>query len=432
MHPLSIFIIKSSMASGIFYFYYHLALRNKKFHIYNRFYLLMSLTISLVAPFVNINLLKAEQAKNIPLQSLFQFITQQQQKLQSTFYFNTDNILIVCMFSISIVFLIILGKKICWIYKIKKYSKQTPMNGFTFIETNARQAPFSFFNNLFWKNGVPVNNVFGEKIFKHELIHIKQKHTYDKLFIQLSTCVFWINPFFWLIQKELNTILEFIADEASVEEGDTETFAIMLLQTYNDGVYLNPISSFLNSSIKRRLNMITASKKVQYSYLRRVCGLPILLLVTILVSAKIANAQTDPKLMPNASVKITKTKVLKVNDSLVNVTINYVDEQEKPTSVNLVTTYAKNDSANEAVIYDGETGERREVSQKETKEIVKQIIQNPPAGIIYYIDNKEFSSEEVKKLAPEKIKTINVFGKEEAVKKFGARAKFGAIVFTTN
>ncbi|HVM89882.1 MAG TPA: M56 family metallopeptidase [Puia sp.] len=279
---------------------------------------------------------------------------------------------------------------------------------------------------------MPVNNVFGEKIFKHELIHIKQKHTYDKLFIQLSTCVFWINPFFWLIQKELNTILEFIADEASVEEGDTETFAIMLLQTYNDGVYLNPISSFLNSSIKRRLNMITASKKVQYSYLRRVCGLPILLLVTILVSAKIANAQTDPKLMPNASVKITKTKVLKVNDSLVNVTINYVDEQEKPTSVNLVTTYAKNDSANEAVIYDGETGERREVSQKETKEIVKQIIQNPPAGIIYYIDNKEFSSEEVKKLAPEKIKTINVFGKEEAVKKFGARAKFGAIVFTTN
>jgi hypothetical protein len=56
------------------------------------------------------------------------------------------------------------------------------MHGFTFIETDLRQAPFSFFNNLFWRKTIELNSVDGEKILRHELVHIRQGHTCDKLF----------------------------------------------------------------------------------------------------------------------------------------------------------------------------------------------------------------------------------------------------------
>src|SRR5258706_6904774 len=54
MKPILIEMIQVILASGILYGYYHLVLRNKKFHQYNRFYLLASVIISLLIPFLNI------------------------------------------------------------------------------------------------------------------------------------------------------------------------------------------------------------------------------------------------------------------------------------------------------------------------------------------------------------------------------------------
>ena len=48
------FIAKLVISSGLLYGYYHLFLRNKRFHRYNRFYLLAIPLISLVIPFIHI------------------------------------------------------------------------------------------------------------------------------------------------------------------------------------------------------------------------------------------------------------------------------------------------------------------------------------------------------------------------------------------
>lgn len=48
MHFVLAYIIKSFIAISVLYLYYLLALKNKKFHSYNRFYLLVSVIISLV------------------------------------------------------------------------------------------------------------------------------------------------------------------------------------------------------------------------------------------------------------------------------------------------------------------------------------------------------------------------------------------------
>jgi hypothetical protein len=304
------------------------------------------------------------------------------------------------------------------------------MQGFDLVETELKQAPFSFLNNLFWRTDIHINGKIGEKIFVHELAHIKQKHSYDKLFSQVVLCLFWMNPLYWFIQKELNVVHEFIADSKSIQRGDAQAFAAMILLPHNEGKYLTPSHSFFNSSIKRRLIMLTTSTNAQYSYVQRVCALPILLLVTTLLTVKGVNGQTDPKLNPNASLKIENVSILQKNDSTAEVTINYLDEKGRPTKLDIAAGYTKRASSEDHKDANEEQNGERSAPDA-TEEIVKKIIRNPPTSEIYFVDGKEYAAEDIKKLSAEKIKTINVYSQKEAVKRYGKKGKNGAIVFTT-
>jgi len=170
-----------------------------------------------------------------------------------------------------------------------------------------------------------------------------------------------------------------------------------------------------------------------------VLALPILLLVVILFSFSIVKAQTDPKLNPGP-VNVQKVEINKKNDSLAGVKINYIKDDGTSAVLNVTAKYSnseidhdsfKNNNENKAFIYDNESGERRNVSPEEVSNMVAQIIQNPPADMIYFVDGSERSGESIRKLDPKKIKTINIFNHGEATKRYGEKAKNGVVVFTT-
>jgi len=291
MDAIATYLIKSIITAGILFAYYHIALRNKKFHSYNRFYLLGATVLSLLIPMLNLKWYTIQALQSVPLRSMF-LATNVTPGQSAGLHLTTTVVLLGCGVLCSIVLLAILLFKIAWIYNLKNKSTAQQMNGYTLIETPVKQAPFSFLDNLFWKEGTTWDDNNGDKIFRHELTHIRQKHTYDKLFAQAVVCIFWMNPFYWLIQRELNMIHEFIADDGCINEGDTEAFALMLLQSHNEGRYLNPAHSFFHSPIKRRLVMITTSKHTPYSYARRVLALPLTAIVLAMLSFTVGNAQT--------------------------------------------------------------------------------------------------------------------------------------------
>ncbi len=429
------YLVKSVLVAGILYTYYLIALRNKKFHLYNRYYLLFTMGISLILPLVNFKWYQIKESRSNSFDNILNIINTTGAKVHPS-HSETGLLLLSLSILISIILFLILVFRIIWIYQIKTKHKSIKMKGFTFIETNLKQAPFSFLDNLFWKQNIGLNTINGKKIFNHELTHIKQRHSYDKLFSQIVVCIFWMNPFYWLIQKELNVIHEFIADAGSIDEGDTQSFAEMLLQAHNGGSYLTSYHSFFNSSIKRRLIMISSSKNVRYSYLRRVLVLPVIIAVVMFSSVSIVRAQNDPRLNPNDTLKIEKISLKKRNDSIAEVKVNYVDASGKAAVLNIAAKYSetdslKGDNLNKAFIHDDETGETKEISHEQVRDIVKQVIQDPPSDEIYYVDGAESSTESVKKLDPQKIKTLNHYTKEDAVKRYGEKARNGVFVFTT-
>lgn len=297
MESVIAYILKAFIASGVMTCYYWLFLRNTKLHTFNRFYLLLTLAISLVIPFVSIKL-----PVNTDISTVFNNLPSADAN-SAPAGITLTGILAALALLVSGALLITLVLKVLWIYRIKRNHTTVKMHGYDLIETQLQQAPFSFLNNLFWRKGLPAGNNETEKILQHELTHIKQKHTYDKLFSQVIACLFWMNPFYWIIKKELTVIHEFIADSNTIESGDVASFAHMLLQSHNEGRYLDPSNSFFQSPIKRRIAMLTKFDSPRFSFLRRTMVVPVIVctLLGIACSKKSDKEQQLPAEQPVAA-----------------------------------------------------------------------------------------------------------------------------------
>ena len=289
---LFIYLLKSMILSGIFFGYYTLFLKNTIYHAYNRFYLLASMALSLVIPFFKLSMFTVSEEQAAGAKQVLIYLTQlpASQAQEESIAWE-----ILVIMGISALFVGYLAYSILKVFRLKAVSAKKQMGDFTFIETDLDEAPFSFFSNLFWKKSISMEDESGRKILQHELAHIREKHSWDRLFSQLICSIFWMNPFNWIMQKELQNIHEFIADRDAVGTGEVDAFAKMLLQTYYGNHFLNPSHSFYYSSIKRRIIMLTTSNTPKYAYLRKVAVLPLVAITLVLFSIQLSAQKPKPK-----------------------------------------------------------------------------------------------------------------------------------------
>jgi TonB-dependent SusC/RagA subfamily outer membrane receptor len=371
-----LYLLKTILVSGILLAYYWIALRDKKFHYYNRFYLLSSSVLSLILPLLNFDWFTVEEPALIySSNELIQFALPTTTVNNGVHLDWADYVLITT----GVITIALLGLLLLHIYKIKflkNKSEVTQMDGFDFINTNEENAPFSFLNNLFWKQSISLQEEGGQQIFKHEITHIQQKHTWDRIYCQIVASIFWMNPFNWIIQKELVAIHEFIADEEAVGNSNVAAFAKMLLLTHYGNHFLNPTHSFFYSSIKRRLAMLKQTSNPKYSYLRRVMGLPVLVITISLVSIKV-----------HAREKI-ENKV----ESIKNQIESLISDSTKPTIISI-----KADT----------------VDQRKKP--------------VYFVEGVKVSEQEMKAIPLDNVKSINVIKGESAIKKYSNDGKNGVV-----
>src|SRR6187399_318731 len=318
MNQLFFYLLQVIAASGLLYGYYHFALRNKRFHRYNRFYLLMAIVISSFIPFLNIPVYFSEKEteSSVMLQTL-QVISSpslssessvvstaiQTESITAT-WFTTANVIYLLYLFILSFFLIRVFISLSKIRSIIKRNPVEQLDKIKFINTNEPGTPFSFFRWLFWNNKIELHSEKGEQIFRHELFHIQQKHSWDVIFMEFISMIFWINPFFHLIKKELKTIHEFLADEFAIGEDKNWQYAeLLLMQVLNTSTHL--VNPFFHNQIKRRIAMITTSAKPSYQYLRKLMVLPMAAIIIFLFAFSYKNKRIDPHEFEKAINSIT-------------------------------------------------------------------------------------------------------------------------------
>jgi hypothetical protein len=276
------YLLLMVLVSGMLTAYYWIALRNRKWHGYNRAYLLGSLVVSGVLPLISFEWLSFDFSKRPAINSAWVKLS-----LASGVAGGGLDWVHVGAAIAAVVGLVLLGLtagRVLAMYRLRRREAAQRMEGFWLIETDDHRAPFSFFNNLFWQRGKGREDVVHSRILRHELAHIEGRHSWDGLFSQVLCCIFWMNPFFWVLRRELGVVHEFIADAAAGMEGDAEGFAWMLLESINEGRFLQPEHGFFQSPIKRRLVMLDNQRVSRHRALRMTLVAPVLLALMVLVS----------------------------------------------------------------------------------------------------------------------------------------------------
>jgi N-acetylmuramoyl-L-alanine amidase len=291
MITLAWYLLKVIICSGILCGYYYAALRNKIFHRWNRFYLLASIVLALVVPLMKINIFQTQGTQKGTVVRMLQTINSGDEIIieysrNNGLHLSSENIIGGSYMLISMVLLVIFFLALHKISRLKKKYPGTKLNGISFISTDAKGTPFSFFNSIFWNNAIDLNSKQGHEIFNHEIAHIKERHSYDKIFMNVVLLFFWVNPFFWLMQKELSMIHEFIADKEALDENDIDAFAQMILQTVYPGQHFSITNNFFNSPLKRRLTMFTKNKNLKVNYASRLLVLPLAAIVFFAFTVK--------------------------------------------------------------------------------------------------------------------------------------------------
>lgn len=309
------YLLQMIACSGILYVYYHFFLRNERFHQYNRFYLLFALLAGIFLPLLKVPVtISTESTGSIPAI----FISNGENVTVSAAHSSVSYKTILYSVSLlsSFILLIRLAIAVNKIVQIRSTSEEERFQGFTLIKTDHPHSPFSFFKWMFWNKNTALESDEGRHIFRHEIYHIRSRHSWDLLFIEIVLCLFWFNPFFYLYRKEIAVIQEFLSDKHATEGKDAYGYAELLLLNAISRQKQALTTPFFHNQLKRRIAMLTISKKPVYQWGRKLLFIPFFLLIAsvIIIRCKPADDKTVSGITKD-STSISAAPVTGVNDS---------------------------------------------------------------------------------------------------------------------
>jgi len=255
--------------------------------------------LSWIVPFIKINIVK-EPVISAPKVLYFADViadknsSLEQEVVLKSSQFSWDNLILFIAICISLLFIIRFVKSLWNIRRLIKLYPVKHLANLFLVMTDVKGTPFSFFKYIFWNVSIDLSSEVGKKVLAHEVAHVEENHSFDKLLIELQLVIGWFNPITWLIRNELYLIHEFIADQKAIQNNDTSILAeLLLVASYPSQQHILS-NSFFYSPIKRRIQMFTKSSNTKYSYLRRLAILPIMATTVLLFAFRNGNLNSRP------------------------------------------------------------------------------------------------------------------------------------------
>ncbi len=266
METIFIYFLKVNIALAVFYITYRLIFHKDTFFQLRRFTLLAFFAIALIYPFWEIN----EQVKtSIDIQPITVNLPEILVSASETAAFPWTDFLFYGYLSVGGLLLLRFVIQLSAIFRIIKDSKTAIINGKQVHLLKKQASPFSFFKWIFiHPQGYKEEEV--HEIITHETVHQQQWHSLDVIICELFTAFCWINPFVWLLGKEIRNNHEYIADDAVVRSGfNTKNYQYHLLEFTNYKTTAVLYNYFNVLSLKNRINMMNkkrtnSSAKVKY------------------------------------------------------------------------------------------------------------------------------------------------------------------------
>jgi hypothetical protein len=95
-----------------------------------------------------------------------------------------------------------------------------------------------------------------QAVLLHEYSHLRQRNSWEKIFLAVLQLIWWVNPAFYFISRELETLSEYTADAYAVSRtGIRKQYATLLLRM-KTGEAFAPLQFFKGSRLRRRIEAI--------------------------------------------------------------------------------------------------------------------------------------------------------------------------------
>ena len=180
-----------------------------------------------------------------------------------------------------------------------RHLTRQPCAGYTLAHTHGQLPTSSFGRLVLWDETLPMSAAEASQVLRHELAHVRQGHTYDRLLLELLRAALWFNPFVHLCGRALALTHEYLADEAALRDESTpfsatRSYAHLLARQVATrlGFSVPLAHSFSHSQTLHRIAMIQKTAPIRRW--KQWLALPLVALLLVVVAGGRTAAQGGP------------------------------------------------------------------------------------------------------------------------------------------
>jgi len=220
MDPLFIYFLKVNFALAVLYIIYRILFQNDTFFQLRRFALLSIYLIAFLYPLPDISSWLANQPNLSEVVIYYSSVvkpeivvgTNEMDIPISSWSWRPAIYLLLFMYGIGLFFLLYRSlAELISVFRIYLRCRKKIINGIRVCILPVAEEPYSFFKWIFVHPDACDRQALNEVLI-HESTHVSQKHSIDVITGEIIKILCWVNPFAWLLKKEININHEYIAD----------------------------------------------------------------------------------------------------------------------------------------------------------------------------------------------------------------------------
>ena len=277
------------VGTALFWCVYRLLLRREHCLNVNRFFLLLTLALSLVLPLVHPQVVVPRptvasgggyllELPGMVAEAPAAAVQQSVAEVSADAVRGVDvrtvlGVLYWAGVALSVLILVV-RYGVLW-HKLQKYVF-VRQGRFRVAVTDREEPSFSFFRYIVAGRG-GMTDAELQQVLRHERLHAAQGHSWDRLAVQLVCCLLWFDPFVWLYGRDLREVHEYLADEAVLQqggEGEYKSYLRLLYCQITGMQYVPIVNSFHFSTIKNRITMMKQPKSHK-GWVKALAALPV-------------------------------------------------------------------------------------------------------------------------------------------------------------
>lgn len=320
---MAAYLLESALCLACFYGFYHLALRRETFFQWSRAYLLVTPLLAMLLPALNIRLNHSRNAESFSAQPLAEKLSAVQPVLPTLVEQAQSSPVALHRYDWSqpvaegwsvsladalwwvyglgaVVLLVVLALRFGRLLWLLRRCRRERQGAVTFATSEEEEVPLaSFFGYVFWNKNAQLSES-QQLLLEHELVHVRQRHSFDVLLMELMVVLQWFNPLMHTFRRSLCAVHEYIADDYVVRHTrQRRAYATLLVQQAAAGTRAPSGAGLVNtfhSLIKQRLIMLAKRPSRPLRRLKFALALPLAAGLMLLFSFRLV--ETLPAAAP--------------------------------------------------------------------------------------------------------------------------------------